>query len=53
VRIINVVFRVRRHPFRTFVHSPEAVNAHVVAQGFQLRFRRLTGVWQITVYART
>jgi magnesium-protoporphyrin O-methyltransferase len=53
VRMINLVFRIRRHSFRTFIHSPEAVDALVVARGFQLRFRRLTGVWQVVVYART
>jgi len=52
-RAINLLFRARRHSFRTFIHSPEAVNALVVAHGFQLTFRRLTGVWQVTVYART
>ena len=53
VWMINLVFRARRHSFRTFVHSPEAVDALVVARGFQRRFRRLTGVWQVVVYART
>lgn len=52
VRMINLVFRVRRHSFRSFVHSPEAVDALVVAHGFQLQFRQLTKVWQVVVYAR-
>jgi len=52
VRLLNWYFRVRRHSFRTFIHSTESVNAHVVAQGFQVRFQQLTGLWRVVVYAR-
>jgi magnesium-protoporphyrin O-methyltransferase len=53
VRMINLVFRVRRHSFRTFVHPPVAVNALVVAQGFRPTFRQRAGVWEVAVYARS
>ncbi|HYP60207.1 MAG TPA: class I SAM-dependent methyltransferase [Thermomicrobiales bacterium] len=52
VRLLNWYFRVRRHSFRTFIHSTESVSAHVVAQGFQVRFQQLTGLWRVVVYAR-
>ena len=53
VRMLNWVFRLRRRSFRTFIHSPEAVNTLVTAQGVRPRFRQLTGPWQVVVYART
>jgi magnesium-protoporphyrin O-methyltransferase len=52
VRMVNVYFRIRRHSFRTFIHSPASVNALVVSRGFQLRSRQQTGVWQVVVYTR-
>ena len=52
VRVLNWYFRVRRHSFRTFIHSTESVNDLVVAQGFQVRFQQLTGLWQVVLYAR-
>jgi 2-polyprenyl-3-methyl-5-hydroxy-6-metoxy-1,4-benzoquinol methylase len=51
-RMLNAYFRLRRHSFRTFIHSAESVHARVVAQGFQLQFRQLTAVWQVQVYTR-
>jgi magnesium-protoporphyrin O-methyltransferase len=52
IRMVNLYFRARRHTFRTFVHSPESVDALVTAHGFRIRFRQRTSVWQVVVYAR-
>jgi hypothetical protein len=50
--MINLVFRIRRRSFRTFIHSTDAVDSLVTAHGFQIRFRQLTAIWQVVLYAR-
>lgn len=48
----NVVRRMQRNPFRTFVHSPAAMAALIGTRGFRLAGRRTTLVWSIDLYAR-
>jgi SAM-dependent methyltransferase len=52
VSILNFTCRVRRNPFRVFVHSPEAVERVIRSKGLTRRFRRTTPLWQIIVYGR-
>jgi hypothetical protein len=52
VAIVNLACRVRRNPFRVFVHSPEAVERILRSEGFARRFYCTTPIWQIVVYAR-
>jgi hypothetical protein len=52
VSIVNFACRVRRNPFRVFVHSPEAVEGILRSEGFARRFYRTTPVWQVILYAR-
>lgn len=49
----NVRRRLFRNPFRTFVHSPGAMEALVTHVGFVRLHRSRTFVWSIDVYERT
>jgi hypothetical protein len=42
----------KRNPMRMFVHSPEAMDAIIRGNGFERRFHRVMGRWQVAVYAR-
>ncbi|MEW5957459.1 MAG: class I SAM-dependent methyltransferase [Chloroflexota bacterium] len=50
--LMNFLLRLRRNPFRVFVHSPEAVESIIQANGLQRCFYRTAGVWQVVVYTR-
>jgi magnesium-protoporphyrin O-methyltransferase len=52
ISMMNFFFRLRRTPFRVFVHPTEAVEAIIQAEGLKRSFYRTTGVWQVVVYAR-
>lgn len=43
----------QRNPMRMFVHPAEAVEAVVRSNGFQRRFYRAMGPWQVVLYARS
>jgi hypothetical protein len=45
-------YRLRRIPFRVFVHPTQEVEAVVSRQGLKRRFYRQTLIWQVVVYAR-
>lgn len=51
--LLNVVFWLRRNPFRTFVHRTEAVDAVVRANSLTQRLYRKTWIWQVVVYVRS
>ena len=48
----NLYFRVRRSPFRGYLHAPSAIDAALVAGGMQRRSRRRTLAWEVVVYTR-
>lgn len=48
----NLLYRVRRRPFRVFVHTAAAIEEIVRAHGFERRATRQTRSWQVVVYAR-
>ena len=52
INIANLYFRVSRNPFRTFIHPTQAVDALVRGNGFEQRFYKKSGLWQVVVYAR-
>lgn len=52
IHIANLYFRVARNPFRTFIHPTQAVDALVRSIGFEQRFYKTSGLWQVVVYAR-
>ena len=48
----NLYMRLRRNPFRAFVHPTSLVDSLVTGNGLSRRFYRKTLVWQVVVYAR-
>jgi hypothetical protein len=52
VALLNVLFKLQRKPFRTFVHSTQAVDSLVRRQGLRPRFFRQTLMWQVVVYGQ-
>jgi magnesium-protoporphyrin O-methyltransferase len=56
VRTLNgpyaLIMRLLRTPLRFYIHSTTAVDALIRGQGFERRFYRKAGLWQIVVYAR-
>ena len=58
-RLTRIVIRVQnffrglfQNPFRSFVHSADAIDALVRAAGFSLRQRVRTFVWEVAVYEK-
>jgi magnesium-protoporphyrin O-methyltransferase len=52
IGIMNFVQRVRRHPFRAFVHSTSDVEARVESAGMRKAMHENTVFWQVVVFAR-
>jgi len=52
LRFENAYNRLTGSRFRVFAHPTAAVEAILQARGLRRRFHRLSGVWQIAVYAR-
>ncbi|PKB78766.1 MAG: hypothetical protein BZY88_16765 [SAR202 cluster bacterium Io17-Chloro-G9] len=50
--LFNMFLRLRRSPFRVFVHSSSYVDALVRGNGMEQRSRKQTMVWQVMVYGR-
>lgn len=48
----NFFFRLRRSPFRTFVHPTGAVEAIIGNHGLKRRYYRQTLAWQVVVFGR-
>jgi Methyltransferase domain len=48
----NMAFRVRRHPYRSFIHPTVLVDAIVRGAGLERRFFHQGAFWQVVVYAR-
>ena len=49
---INVLMRLRRHPFRLFVHPTATIDRLLSGNGFQQRYYSKTPIWQVAVYER-
>lgn len=48
----NAVKRVRGSAFRTFLHSPSAIDALLRRAGFERRSTQRTWIWEVVVYVR-
>jgi magnesium-protoporphyrin O-methyltransferase len=48
----NLYFRLRRNPFRFFVHSSHIVDSIAAANGLQKHVHQHKGFWQVVVYVR-
>ena len=51
-RLFNVYNRLRRNPFRIFLHPPSVVDGLLRANGLHQRVYRRTAFWQVAVYGR-
>ena len=51
-RMVNLFLRLRRCPFRAFIHSSADVNSLVERNGFHLSFYRKTPLWQVVIYGK-
>ena len=52
VGIANLIQRLRRHPFRIYVHDPGEVQALLEGHGLSRRYLREGIVWRVMVFAR-
>ena len=52
VVLLNVVSRLRRSPFRSFLHSPERIDGLLRDAGLRPRTVRDTLFWRVAVYTR-
>ena len=50
--IANLYFRLKRSPFRVFLHPTAVVEALVEANGLRRTFHRKSGAWQVAVFTR-
>jgi 2-polyprenyl-3-methyl-5-hydroxy-6-metoxy-1,4-benzoquinol methylase len=48
----NMVFRLRRHPYRSFIHPTRLVDALIRGAGLEQRVLQQGAFWQISLYAR-
>jgi len=48
----NATFRMRRHPYRSFIHPTRAVDAIVRGAGLERRMLHQGAFWQVVLYAR-
>jgi SAM-dependent methyltransferase len=48
----NMTFRVRRHPYRSFIHPTRLVDALVRRAGLERRMLHCGAFWQVVLYAR-
>ena len=53
IGVINLVQRVKRSPFRVFLHDPRRIAALLRSMGLELWSERRTAGWQAVVYQRT
>ncbi len=52
VGLLNLFQRLRRHPFRVFIHPRRAVEEVLRRNGLTQRSRQTTLVWQVVVWER-
>lgn len=50
--ITNFIFRIKRTPFRLYVHPTAKIRRLIEDQGFEQRFYQKTFIWQVIVYKR-
>lgn len=50
IGLLNLVQRLRRHPFRAFVHPTRAVEERVASHGFRRTFLKESILWQAVVF---
>ena len=53
VAVVNLFQRLRRHPFRVYVHDPDEVEAVLGRHGLRRRYLREGVVWRVAVFRRS
>jgi magnesium-protoporphyrin O-methyltransferase len=53
IAVQNLYFRLRRNPYRGFIHPTKVVETVLSGKGLQRKSYRRTLVWQVVVYTRT
>jgi 2-polyprenyl-3-methyl-5-hydroxy-6-metoxy-1,4-benzoquinol methylase len=53
VAVVNIVLRLFRNPFRSYVHPTAAIDAELRRHGLEPRSVRDTFVWRVAVYSRS
>ena len=52
IRVINLVQRIKRSPFRVFLHSPAAIDGVLRIAGLERHTVRRTPGWEVVIYGR-
>ena len=52
VALVNLIQRLRKHPFRVFVHDPDEVAAVLERNGLSRRYIRDGLLWRVAVFGR-
>ncbi len=52
VAFVNLIQRLRRHPFRIYVHDPDEVEAVLARHGLARRFAQDGLLWRVMVFGR-
>lgn len=52
VALVNLIQRLRRHPFRVFVHDPDEVAAVLEQHGLSRQYLHDGFLWRVTVFGR-
>ena len=50
--LVNLIQRLRRHPFRVFVHDPAEIEAVLKRHGLSQRYLRDGFLWRVVVFGR-
>lgn len=51
-RIQNLLFKIRKNPFRIYIHSTQAIDALIRESGLKQKFFRKLFMWGVAVYQR-
>jgi magnesium-protoporphyrin O-methyltransferase len=52
IKLMNIIFYLKRNPFRTFVHSVDKMNAIITSHGFERVYLDNAMHWKIALYQR-
>jgi magnesium-protoporphyrin O-methyltransferase len=52
IGLVNLVQRIRRHPFRAYLHPTEQVEARVASHGLRKTYQARWTVWQVSLFTR-
>jgi hypothetical protein len=52
VKVLNLFFRLRKSPYRSYVHPSREVESLIRSRGFTRQYYSQTLVWQVVVYGK-